>query len=517
MTRTNKIGQSTDLIPVKRSAATFLLLKTFSVYILVTFVITVGQIWFSYSDIRKFLIQDINVIMESELQQIHYGVWELDYLGLRANLEGTLKHRSIVGIQIFQPDGEPMLVGGKVVFEKSKIGYAEGIQFSDDANFSIQPAKMDPLDSLIEIKRKLSRDGFEIGEVIFYSSEFLVFDRLKASLVVIFITAGLKVAAMWIIFLYFSRLLIRQPLAQLSKAAAIIEIGQSEPTRAGLNHPRDDEIQFLEKSFDKMSSRLHHAFLNIKNLNQDLEEHKQELELKVLERTKELQIANKTKDKLFAVIAHDLRGPAGSLSTIFNDVIKEPSDIDQELWNSLKSSSRNHFNLLNQLLEWAMSQQGSLNMTFSNFSICDVIKNALDTLVVQAEQKRITLELEPCGDLFVFSDQCTVETVVRNLVSNALKFTPKEGKVLLSVTASEEKVMVEIIDSGVGISTEKCSDLFQSGKKVTSTRGTAEEQGSGFGLTLCAEFIEKNRGEIGVDSKLGEGSRFWFTLPKAKA
>ncbi|MDT8447343.1 MAG: 7TM diverse intracellular signaling domain-containing protein [bacterium] len=251
------------------------------------------------------------------------------------------------------------------------------------------------------------------------------------------------------------------------------------------------------------------------------------LQAEVAARTEELQDQNRqllwaqqraekailTKDKFFSIISHDLRGPMGSLAIILNEVVETPQDIDQELLEGMQQTSGNLYQLLNQLLDWSHSQQGSLHLEPQPFSLLDAASEVKQTLQSQLKLKKQHLTLDLPRELCVFADRPTITTVLRNLLSNAVKFTPLGGQIQLKAWPQKETLRVEIIDNGEGMSPETCERLFKIDERIESSPGTSQERGTGLGLILCAEFIHANEGQIGVDSTLGEGSRFWFTLP----
>ncbi|OGH01592.1 MAG: hypothetical protein A2600_11600 [Candidatus Lambdaproteobacteria bacterium RIFOXYD1_FULL_56_27] len=245
------------------------------------------------------------------------------------------------------------------------------------------------------------------------------------------------------------------------------------------------------------------------------ERHAQELEFKVEERTRELSLANQTKDRFFSIIAHDLRGPIGSLSVFFNEMLKQPSDLDQGMFKVVRSTTRNTHQLLEDLLGWARSQRQEIALDTEHFPVRKVVEVCFELLAGAAAQKNIPLVAGPGLDLYVAADPSMVTTVVRNLVGNAVKFSPESGQVTLSARKTDDgQVEVGVTDHGIGVPPGILDKLFKAGEKIHSQPGTNRETGSGLGLVLCAEFVAKNGGQIGVQSQVGQGSRFWFTLPQ---
>lgn len=242
----------------------------------------------------------------------------------------------------------------------------------------------------------------------------------------------------------------------------------------------------------------------------------EELELQVMERTKELESANQTKDKFFSIISHELRGPIGGIATLFSEVIKAEEGIDEKLLDHIRRTMRNLHRLLEDLLEWSRSQSGQMDFTPKHFLLLEPISYGMDLLQNQANQKGVELLVEGDAKLCAYADPSMITTVIRNLLANAIKFTPKGGKVIVRLAEKGSEVLVEVIDSGVGMTEETRRSLFLIGQTAKSTLGTDKEKGSGLGLIFCKEFVEKNQGKIDVESHQGKGSRFWFTLPLSK-
>ncbi|MCP3941394.1 MAG: response regulator [Desulfobacteraceae bacterium] len=241
-----------------------------------------------------------------------------------------------------------------------------------------------------------------------------------------------------------------------------------------------------------------------------------ELDSKVKERTLELAEANSTKDKFFSIIAHDLRGPIGNLSVVLNNIIGFNEIIDAELLRVLRRSSKNTYLLLEDLLTWAQNQKGQLDVNPINFTINESIEQATSILNNQASQKNIQFKINLSQEkLNIYADQSMIHTVVRNLISNAIKFTPKNGKITIFTSRFAKMLKVEIHDTGIGLSEEQIVKLFNIGEKNIILPGTIEEKGTGLGLILSKDFIEANQGQIKVESKKDGGSNFWFTIPLA--
>ena len=227
-----------------------------------------------------------------------------------------------------------------------------------------------------------------------------------------------------------------------------------------------------------------------------------------------------TKDKLFSIVAHDLRSPFNSIIG-FSELLKENSnDIlleDSEQYiKIINSAAKNTLILLDNLLNWAKSQTGQLSFNPEKILFSEVAQEIITLSKSIAKSKNIALECSCTDNLEIFVDVNMLNTVLRNLISNAIKFTNVGGHIKVSAALKQDHVEITISDNGIGIPKEKCNELFSIASNTT-TPGTADENGSGLGLVLCKEFIQKNNGDIWVESEENKGSNFIFTLPIYKA
>jgi signal transduction histidine kinase len=239
---------------------------------------------------------------------------------------------------------------------------------------------------------------------------------------------------------------------------------------------------------------------------------------KVKMQNEQLQDLNATKDKFFSIIGHDLKGPLNSLTSFSGLLINHVESLSraeiQMLAKDFDKSLKNLYALLNNLLEWSRSQTGNIEFTPETFDIGSLLKENRDLLLAQAQNKKIGFLEEMNGRVAVKAHRHSLNTVVRNLVSNSIKFTPEGGVIKLGIKQNRRDVLVSVADTGVGMSPDVISKLFRLDAKHT-TKGTANEKGTGLGLILCKDFVEKNGGKLWVESEEGRGSVFYFTVPLA--
>lgn len=247
------------------------------------------------------------------------------------------------------------------------------------------------------------------------------------------------------------------------------------------------------------------------NQNLLITEQKEEL-LKLNEQLREV-IA--TKDKFFSIIAHDLKSPYQGLlgySQILSTEYETLSENEKiSFIKSIEELSQNSFKLLENLLEWSRLQTGKMVFDPENFNLLLELYPTLGLLKQTALNKQIEMNYTIDNSLFVYADKNMLSTIIRNLVSNAIKFTNAGGKISVSAENKKDFVIVSVADNGVGMPKSTVDTLFNLIKTV-STRGTANEEGTGLGLTLCKEMINLHGGEIWAESQVGNGTTFYFTL-----
>jgi len=239
-------------------------------------------------------------------------------------------------------------------------------------------------------------------------------------------------------------------------------------------------------------------------------------EAKLIKYAEELEELNQSKDKFFSIISHDLRSPFNALLGIseyttqfFDDLSKE--DIKESIKN-IHSSAKKVYNLMQNLLEWTQIQTNGLEFEKSKIDLCEVSKSILELYKEIANSKNIELTSNISNSIFLYADLYMIETVLRNLVSNGIKFTYPRGRVSISAAIKNDLAEVTVEDNGIGITPDNQKRLFGIDKQYRMD-GTANEKGTGLGLILCKDFVGKSNGTISVESELNKGSKFTFTVP----
>lgn len=289
-------------------------------------------------------------------------------------------------------------------------------------------------------------------------------------------------------------------------------------------------IDYITKPFtEKEMTRLLSLYMRFIRREQEMnkiladnnEKLKAEIEERILaeaelsKREQELQDSNRTKDKFFSIIAHDLKNPIGTFRNVLSVLVEQYEEFApeerREFLEMLNDSSKNLYELLENLLDWSRAQTGGLQFNPEATPLNFIATSACQPLEMIATNKNIDLEVEVDEDIEVMADTNLIVTVIRNLVANSIKFTPEGGSIKVYNIQKDDRSIIKIKDSGVGISEENIQKLFRIDVSH-STMGTNDEKGTGLGLILCKEFIEKHDGSIEVESTEGKGTTFSFDL-----
>lgn len=231
---------------------------------------------------------------------------------------------------------------------------------------------------------------------------------------------------------------------------------------------------------------------------------------------KELKATLNNRDKMYSVIAHDLRSPMASIRMVLNLVVQSTSadTVGPELYTLLDQANRESeevHDLLDNLLKWTKSQTGRLNVVLQDLDLNDIIPGVVEIFEMIAQTKHITLDLQKTeAPLKVHADNDMLKTVLRNFMSNAIKFSPENSTIQIIMANEGDFARVSVKDQGVGIAADRLDTIFHKGE---TTYGTGGEEGSGLGLQLCQDFARKNGGDCYVESVEGQGSTFSFTVP----
>lgn len=271
-----------------------------------------------------------------------------------------------------------------------------------------------------------------------------------------------------------------------------------------------------EKEFDKFSKELEELeslWVSYQELLLSYKASEEEIKKK----NEELKEINETKDKFFSIISHDLRSPFQGLLGISNYLVDEfdnlPNEEIKELISTLNEALRNQYKFLDDLLNWSRLQSGRLTLEKTKFNLHTLVENVENLFETNLQTKKIELINHIPKEQFIFADEDMIFLLIRNLVSNAIKFTKPFGKIEITSYEFEYHLQIVVADNGIGIKPENLDKLFRLDSHYT-TRGTNSETGNGLGLTLCKEIVTKHNGQIWVKSEVDKGTKIFFTIPQ---
>jgi signal transduction histidine kinase len=258
---------------------------------------------------------------------------------------------------------------------------------------------------------------------------------------------------------------------------------------------------FLAKPFDliELQARVN-THLLIRFKNEQINNYASQLERLIA-----------TKDKFFSIIAHDLRNPFVGIQNYIKIIQQfknyNPIDVDAQ-FQTIASTAQHGYELLENLLRWARSQTDTIDINIEKLCLADEVKSCFDLIKTQADTKKIVLSAIVDHNILIQSDSDMLKTILRNLLTNAIKYTSEGGLITLTAKLDAEAVEIAITDSGIGIEPDDIDHLFRIDKNLKSRVGTNNEKGSGLGLILCKEFIDRLGGSIEVESEVGKGTTF---------
>ena len=250
----------------------------------------------------------------------------------------------------------------------------------------------------------------------------------------------------------------------------------------------------------------------LSGINEILAEKNQQIE----KQSKEVKLLLSTRDKFYSIIAHDIKNPMGAImgfSDLLNKKIQPCNDPSLVKYAEMvKKTSTQAYTLLVSLLEWTRLQTGQVEVNPELFNLLEILQQLLEVIHVSAEEKRIELSYVCNDEIIVFADKNMISTTMRNLISNAIKFTPEDGKVTVSITQNNNSVIFSVTDTGIGIEKEEIQKFYNN-EMVNKRDGTNKEIGTGLGLMLCKDFINLHKGSIDIESYPDKGSVFSFAIP----
>tara|TARA_R110000772_G_scaffold62641_1_gene140756 strand:- start:750 stop:2255 length:1506 start_codon:yes stop_codon:yes gene_type:complete len=475
-----------------------LLRVVFSIYLGVTLLVTSVQFVTEYLKTQDSILSELKQLEQTIHVPISTSVWQYNQKQLEALTTGLVEMPMIEGVDVFDANAKTLI---------SKRTYT-----SDLAPLSIFNTRSD-------LNWVLNDKEIPLGSLTLYSSSEVVLDRVLFGFALIAITAFIKLSILFCLFIWAFDRYLAVPLQNLMSQVDEVHLDPNISKRINLSIFENNEISQLQERMNEMLSAMER---DRELLLEDEKAKRAWLEDAVKKRTEELLIQKSqlqyevdVKNRFFSIIAHDLKSPFNSLLGMTQLMSQMADSLSKdklvEYANAVNEAGGRVFELLQNLLEWSRLQMEGTEFESRTVSLRDLTQENIDILAHMAMEKDITLTNAIKNDT-AFVDPDLARTVIRNLISNAIKFTQTDGKIEIRSNQKDGLVQVTVSDTGVGISKDQVDKIFALDQKA-STIGTAGERGTGLGLPLCKEMIEKCGGKIWVDSVPGEGAQFHFTLP----
>jgi signal transduction histidine kinase len=363
---------------------------------------------------------------------------------------------------------------------------------------------------LVQIYGNTKSFNRKVGDVISVVSIRIplsqAFIRANKNILIISISISLIVFIIIILYIFIQKRLIFNPIEVLQKQSIAISRDNSLLGETIKIEATKDLTDFID-SFNIMSSKLHESKLSLED---KVKEKTIDLENKI----DEVNRLNNDKDRFITILAHDLKNPFSSILGFLKLLIKniDNYDVDKiaEQLNIINNSAIITYNLLEDILLWARVQSGKLPFVPEKLNFLEVCGKVIENF--RLNDKNIIINHFAPQEIEFYADINMFKTILRNLLSNAIKFTENGGEINIYGEQNKSEILVSVSDTGIGIDPEILTKLFDF-KQMTTSSGTLGEQGTGLGLLLCKEFVEKHHGKIWVESEVGKGSEFKFTMP----
>lgn len=506
---------------IKNSIAFQLLRAIFGLYLLVTIFVTTSQMYAEYRHVGEQITRDIAKLPTTFGPGIETSLWTYNNNLLQSILIGMLENEVVVGVKI--DDG--MEIKGIGIIEQGKGQYVEISNNGERRKY----AANEPFLTLISHEFNITHtdnqgQSIALGKGIIYSSSAIIYARIKHGFMLIIVNSVIKTLALWFIFIFFIQRILGRPLAKLTLATEQTHLNNLIQIPIDASDKNNNELRLLQEAFNNMMRKLASARGELNAVNKNLENivalRTQDLkqEIKAREQAQyEAEQANQVKSMFIANMSHEIRTP---MTGIFGMArILQASELNEDQKKYIDVVIRNSkalLTLINDLLDYSKLEAKALELEIERFDLRICVADIINLFTLQASEKGLTLSysVDPAIAPTVLGDSARLGQILINLISNALKFS-SHGNVTLTAQpyteSAYEALLFCVTDSGIGIREDKLTQIFGEFTQADAST-TRKYGGTGLGLTICKHLCELMGGRIWVQSEVGKGSAFYFTL-----
>jgi len=505
----------TTHLSIRNSIATTLLKVIFGLYLIVTIIITTIQMSSEFQHTEKIILNEIKELSKSFSPSIAAALWTYNTDGLNSILVGMQVNAIVVGVKVYD-SSETYSIGNVANTQEKSIALDHDSPTEKNHFFKdFISHKFPIIFSDTQGKEKV------LGNAIIYSSNAVVFERVKYGFFLIILGAIIKTLILWFLFIYFIRRIIGKPLNKLTEQTNQINLENLSSIDIGIKSNKQNELKLLENAYNQMLNKLKQEREKLDILNKSLEkqvhERTQDLKNEVNNRKNaqlEAENANNAKTMFLNNMSHELRTPLNGI--MGNTFLLGETNLNQEQQeniSAIKNSAEDLLKLIDDIFDFSNVESGTLKLNKKPFDIKACTKQIIHTYYPLANKQNINLNFHLSDDVpdTYTGDQKRIQQVLDNLLDNALKFTAT-GTIEINLACFEKDLIFSVKDSGIGIAENKLATIFESFTQVDPST-TRQFDGTGIGLTICKHLIALMKGQIWVESMPNYGSTFYFTLP----